>query len=133
MTEACWGRAAYMEGGYPKENFSPFMSKLLTLVLLSSYQLFASENVGPDSLEDPDFKVKSQIISHRIILHYVTLHRGKIPSKREWQPTLVFLLGEFQGQMSLMGYSPWDHKELATTEQRTLSLRDFREQIYGCP
>ena len=31
---------------------------------------------------------------------------------REWLPTPVFLPGEFYGQKSLMGYSPWGHKEL---------------------
>ena len=29
---------------------------------------------------------------------------------------------EFHGQRSLVGYSPWDLKELDTTEQLTLSL-----------
>ena len=32
---------------------------------------------------------------------------GMIPWRREWQPTLVFLLGESHGQRSLVGYSPW--------------------------
>ena len=41
----------------------------------------------------------------------------KIPWRRKWQPTLVFLLGEFHGQRNLGGYSPWGHKELGTTEQ----------------
>ena len=41
---------------------------------------------------------------------------GKIPLNREWQPTPVFLPGEFHGQRSLAGYSPWGHKELDTTE-----------------
>ena len=31
---------------------------------------------------------------------------GKIPWKRKWQPTPVFLPGEFHGQRNLMGYSP---------------------------
>ena len=31
--------------------------------------------------------------------------------------TPVFLPGEFHGQKSLAGYSPWGHKELDTTEQ----------------
>ena len=31
---------------------------------------------------------------------------GKIPWRREWQPTPVFLPGEFQGQGSMAGYSP---------------------------
>ena len=36
---------------------------------------------------------------------------GKIPWRREWLPTPVFLPGEFHGQRSLVGYSPWGHKE----------------------
>jgi len=35
----------------------------------------------------------------------------KIPWRREWQPTLVFLPGESHGQRHLMGYSPWGCKE----------------------
>ena len=36
---------------------------------------------------------------------------GKIPWRRKWQPTPVFLLGESSGQRSLAGYSPWGCKE----------------------
>ena len=32
--------------------------------------------------------------------------------RRKWQPTPVFLPGEFHGQRSLAGYSPWSRKEL---------------------
>ena len=42
---------------------------------------------------------------------------GKIPWRRKWQPTPVFLLGESYEQRSLEGCSPWGHKELVTTEQ----------------
>ena len=35
---------------------------------------------------------------------------GKIPWRREWHPTPVFLPGEFHGQRSLMGYSPQGHR-----------------------
>ena len=41
----------------------------------------------------------------------------KIPWKRKWQPTPVFLPGESHGQRSLMGYSPCGHKESDTTER----------------
>ena len=44
---------------------------------------------------------------------------GKIPQRREWQPTPVFLAGEFRGQRSLVGYSPWGHKESDKTERLT--------------
>ena len=33
-----------------------------------------------------------------------------------------FLPGEFHGERSLGGYSPWGHKESDTTERLTLSL-----------
>ena len=36
---------------------------------------------------------------------------GKIPWRKSWQPTPVFLPGEFHGQGSLKDYSPWGHKE----------------------
>ena len=41
---------------------------------------------------------------------------GKIPWKRIWLPTAVFLPGESHGQRSLVGYSPWGLKESDTTE-----------------
>ena len=41
---------------------------------------------------------------------------GKIPWRREGQPTPVILPGESHGQRSLAGYSPWGHKESDTTE-----------------
>ena len=41
---------------------------------------------------------------------------GKIPWRRKWQLTPVFLPGESHGQRSLAGYSPWGLKESDTTE-----------------
>ena len=35
-----------------------------------------------------------------------------IPLRWEWQPTPVFLPGEFHQQRSPVGYSPWGRKEL---------------------
>jgi len=35
---------------------------------------------------------------------------GKIPWRREWLPTPVFLPEEFHGQRNLAGYSPWGHR-----------------------
>ena len=37
----------------------------------------------------------------------------KTPWRKEWQLTPVFLLGEFHGQKTLVGCSPWGHKELS--------------------
>ena len=45
---------------------------------------------------------------------------GKIPWRREWQPTPVFLPGEFHGRKSLVGYSLWSRKQSDVTERLTL-------------
>ena len=60
----------------------------------------------------------------------------KIPWRRAWQPTPVFLPGESHGQRSLVGNSPWDHKESDTTEaiQHTLTAADCRHESHsGAP
>ena len=40
----------------------------------------------------------------------------KVPWRRIWQPTPVFLPGEFHEQRSLAGYSSWDYKESDMTK-----------------
>ena len=42
---------------------------------------------------------------------------GKIPWRRKWQPTPVFLPGEAHGRRSLVGYSLPGSKESDTTER----------------
>ena len=44
----------------------------------------------------------------------------KIPWRRKWQPTPVFLPGKSHGRRSLAGYSPWGCKESDTTEAISL-------------
>ena len=44
----------------------------------------------------------------------------KIPWRKQWQPTLVFLPGKFHGQTSLLGGSPLGHKELDMAEVTAL-------------
>ena len=39
----------------------------------------------------------------------------KIPWSRKWQPALIILAWEIHGQRSLVGCSPWGHKESDTT------------------
>ena len=50
---------------------------------------------------------------------------GKIPWRRKWQPTPVFLPGESHGQRSLVGYNPWGCKESDTTEQLTHTVEAY--------
>ena len=44
--------------------------------------------------------------------------------------TPVFLPGEFHEQRSLVGYSPWDRKELDTTEQLAQKVQKYFVLVY---
>ena len=54
----------------------------------------------------------------------------KIPWRRAWQSIPVFLPGEFHGQRSLVGYSPWGCNELDTTDWLILSF--FQDGELAC-
>ena len=47
----------------------------------------------------------------------------KIPWKRKWQPTPVFLRGKSHGERSLVGCSSWGRKETDMTEHTEYLLR----------
>ena len=51
---------------------------------------------------------------------------GKIPWRRKWQLTPVFLSGKFHVQRSLVGDSPWSHKQSDTTERRSTQKQKNR-------
>ena len=61
----------------------------------------------------------------------------KIPWKREWLPTSIFLPGKFHGQRSLSGYSSCSCKEsdiaeqLSTTQTRLKGARKERKKERG--
>ena len=60
---------------------------------------------------------------------------GKIPWRRKWQFTPVFLTGKSHGQRSLVGYSPWCCKESDMTEwlsTHLLSPLQLPQGIYFC-
>ena len=50
---------------------------------------------------------------------------GKIPWRREWLPTPVFLPGESHGQRSLVDYSPWGSKESDKNKRLSFSFSLF--------
>ena len=58
----------------------------------------------------------------------------KIPWRKEWLDTPVFLSGELCGQRSLVGFSPGGHKESDTTKRLTMSaegLRHWQTSLLG--
>ena len=63
--------------------------------------------------------------------HGLNIVTGKIPWRRKWQPTPVFLLGKSHGQRILVGYSPWGLKrvrhDLAAKQQHFYNQRKNEE------
>ena len=54
---------------------------------------------------------------------------GKMPWRRKWLPTPVFLPGESHGLRSLLGYSPQGRKESDTTERLHFHFHNYLSQI----
>ena len=60
---------------------------------------------------------------------------GKIPWRRAWQPTPVFLPRESHGQRSLVHYGPRGHRESDSTEvtYHVQSWGIFLQRVLNCP
>ena len=54
----------------------------------------------------------------------------KIPWRREWLPTLVFLPGKSHGQRSLVVCSPWGHEESDTTYHTHTHIYTILKYMY---
>ena len=54
---------------------------------------------------------------------------GKIPCRRAWQSTPVFLPGESHGQGSLVGYSPWGCQEPDMTKRLSMHTLIKRKNL----
>ena len=58
---------------------------------------------------------------------------GKIPWRRKWQPTPVFLSWKSHGQRNLVGYSPWGCKESDTPERLSMAQTGISTHFPCCP
>ena len=54
---------------------------------------------------------------------------GRSPGKKEWQHIPASLPGESHELRSLVGYSPWDHKE---SDMKVILLVEIKEEKRGC-
>ena len=55
---------------------------------------------------------------------------GKIPLRKKWQPTPVFLPGKSHGQRTLVRYGPWGPKKSDTTSRPTTHIYIFIHILY---
>jgi len=61
-------------------------------------------------------------------MHYYVPKLGKIPWRREWQPTPVFLPGEFHGQRSLVVPNNWTRLSAESEEELKTLLMNVKEE-----
>ena len=78
--------------------------KHIALVVIFYYDLMAQQVKNPPAMQETQEPRLDPWV-------------GKIPWRRAWQPTPLFLLGKSYGPRSLASHSPWGHKESDTTEQ----------------
>ena len=57
-----------------------------------------------------------KVSSFRAEERFVIILLCRMIWRRQWQPTPVLLSGKSHGRSSLVGYSPWGHKESDTTQ-----------------
>ena len=87
--------------------FSPL---LLTATLGHSYQCYLTDKV----------KLKE-------LMKFAQGYRHT--RRRQWHPTPVLLPGKFHGRRSLVGCSPWDRKELDTTERLHFHFHTLQKEM----
>ena len=54
----------------------------------------------------------------------------KIPWRKAWKPTAVFLPGGSHGHKSMVGYSSWSHRESDTTEVTERACEDEHGVVF---
>ena len=69
-------------------------------------------------------KMHSKIVQKIFVLFYYIISYN-FCWRRKWQSIPVFLPGKFLGQWSLVGYSPWGHKESDTTDTHAYFLQIY--------
>ena len=95
------------------------LNQLITGILCSNFRMFRTRknsflwfSRNSCCLEIPRYfsGKESACQRRRCRRHRFDPWIGKVPWRRKWQPTPVFLPGKFHGQRSLASCSPWAHK-----------------------
>ena len=78
--------------------------------------------------------VMAQIIKNLTVMQETRVQYlgRKIPWRKKWLPTPIFMSGEFHEQRRLEGYSPWGYGELDMTERLTLSFLSIQLHYGVC-
>ena len=102
------------------------VSKMLTVIVLLSLGLWSELSGFPGSASDKEPTCPFRRSKRCRFYPWV----GKIPWRRAWQPTPVFLPGESHGQRSLEGYSLYIGLQKSQTWLKQLSMQGLSELKY---
>ena len=88
------------------------MTLIIFFLILQPIHIKFNHNLHPPRDNHLTFWcISSQCIHLYFFIYYLLIRR------RQWHPTPVLLPGNSHGQRSLVGCSPWGHKESDTTER----------------
>ena len=112
------------DSSFPSLPLSPLLKSeavnpFITSFLLSTYYCTNSLSKGINrtrGLPQCGSVVKTCLECRRHMRRRFDPWVGKIPRRRQWQLTPVFLSGKSHGQRRLVDYGPWGHKQLDMTE-----------------
>ena len=139
-----------MFGICPRKTVAP-LSSVGTVSVSRHRQMFPVVRVGSRGENCPGLRTTVEATTAKLVNlpavqetqrcrfdHWVR----KIPWRRAWQSTPVFLPGEFHGQRSLVGYSPWggqdsdmtkviEHAHTETAQTKTLLRTVLLEFLFN--
>ena len=119
---------------------SPLATTSLRMHNSALYPSFVTSTIGPNlsTLTAFPFSLSYPLVASlvaQMVKHVPAVREtwvrfnpwvGKTPWRRQWHPTPVLLPWKSHGWRSLVGYSPWGHKELDMTEQlHILQINSF--------
>ena len=106
---------------------------IIRIIRIPAHRLFElSKCFTQDRLRDLSMAQWSRICCQcrRLKRHSFDFCIGKIPWSSKWQPTPIFLPGEFHEQRSLVGYSPQSYKESDMTQRLNNNSSNIPLYIY---
>ena len=111
-----WSDLSFPLPGFPHPRPNKLCPSQSSVSVKSSSSYWLVQAKTQEAVLDASLSLSHTLCQfHQQILPSLGL--GRFPWRREWLPTPVFLLGEFHGQRSLAGYTPWGRKELDNIEQ----------------
>ena len=123
-SSSCWSSLKWKRFWRVKYLTYSFSLELPPALTLVQFLLQSNREKQRNRASQVALAVKIQTANAADSRDVVSSWVGEIPWRWKWQPVPVFLPEKLRGQGSLVGYSPWGHKEWDTTEHTHTEQRE---------